>query len=77
MIFKMKYIDMYILICIYVRYGHEKCMELLLENGGDLNLKNRENWCPLHVAIRQGGLQGVQKLLELGADVNRTGGNGF
>ena len=52
-------------------------MELLLENGGDLNLKNRENWCPLHVAIRQGGLQGVQKLLELGADVNRTGGNGF
>ena len=60
-----------------IRYGHEKCMELLLENGADLNLRNKENWSPLHVAIRQGGLQGVEKLLELGADVNQTGGNEF
>ena len=56
------------------RYGHDKCIRLLVEKGADINKKTKSNWTPIHVAIRQGCVNGVQTLIDCGCDINQKGG---
>lgn len=44
--------------------------ELLVENGGDLNHQNKFGNTTLHDAVQTGQVEAVQKLINLGADVN-------
>jgi len=43
--------------------------------GADMDSKNDEGFTPFHVALRQGTLEGVAKLLQCGQNVNQVGGN--
>lgn len=55
--------------------GDRSLLQLLLENGADINDKRLQNNTPLHVAIAYGKLDLVKFLIEHGADVNRKHGN--
>ena len=50
--------------------GHKEIVEILLENGADVNVKNRDNWTALMWASWNGYKEIVEILLENGADVN-------
>ena len=58
-----------------VRSKHDKCMEVLLEAGTDVNQRNYSTLTPLMIAAYQDYVDGVQKLIQAGADVNRRGDN--
>ena len=52
-------------------YGeHPEVVELLLENGADLNARNEKGWTALHVAALCGNTRVIKILLGRGADVN-------
>lgn len=55
--------------------GYEAAVNLLLQNGADVNLGAREGWSPLHWACRNGQDKVVQILLDHGAkpDVSECG----
>ena len=53
-----------------VRNNHEKCMEVLLKAGADVNWANNASYTPLMRAAEAGYVNGVQMLLLAGADVN-------
>ena len=42
----------------------ENLVRYLYSNGADLAAQTEEGWTPLHVAVRQGNLEGVKALLE-------------
>ena len=42
---------------------------------GGIDLPERNTWCALHHAIVEGHIKVVDKLLELGANVEKTLGN--
>jgi hypothetical protein len=58
----------------------QKLLELLVENGADINVKNKEvaNFTPLHIAIsiEEPPLQLVNYLLKRGANLNIPDENG-
>ena len=56
------------------RYGHEDAIKLLVDSGADMDAYNEQNFTPLHIALRQGCLEGVQQLLKCGQYVNQKGG---
>jgi ankyrin repeat protein len=43
---------------------------LLVENGADVNLQDRFVNTPLHEAVQSGQIEAIQKLIQVGADVN-------
>jgi len=51
------------------RNGHLEMVKLLVEHGADVNVKNYEDYTPLHLAV-EGGAEMVEFLIEEGADVN-------
>lgn len=61
-----------------LQIDHKDVIELLLKNGADVNVKNNEQWTPLHAASYFGYLDVVQLLLDRRADVNAKNnyGNG-
>jgi ankyrin repeat protein len=52
--------------------GHTKIIQLLLENGADINLTDYYNNSALMMATQSGHTEIVQLLLDKGADINRT-----
>ncbi len=51
--------------------GHTDCVEYLLQNGAQLDLKDRDGKTALHLAADGGHLEVIKKLVEKGQDVNR------
>ena len=54
-----------------VRSKHDKCMEVLLEAGADVNWCDESTFTSLIRAAEYGYVYGVQRLIQAGADVNR------
>ena len=65
----------------------QKCAsicELLVMNGAKVNVKNNDNWAPIHIAARKGQDKGVQTIIKINSmlkdkgiehfDLNITGG---
>ncbi len=63
-----------ILIASYI--GNTDIVQLLLENGANVNLVDDENDTPLHCACLHGHFTIAQSLLEHGTNVNVVGGDG-
>ena len=53
--------------------SNEDTLEILLENGADVNCVNEEGYMPLHVAAQSKSLKNVQLLIKFGANVNGRG----
>jgi len=51
-----------------ITMGHHYIVELLLNNGANVNEQDNEGNTPLHVAAQRGNLQIVRLLLDRGAD---------
>jgi ankyrin repeat protein len=45
----------------------------MLDHGADVNNRMRQGWTPLHLAIRNGKVEGVRLLLQHDANVNNLG----
>lgn len=58
------------------KLGFTEIAKLLIENGADVNKKDKENNTPLHIAVQNNSLELVKLLIEKGADVNATDKNG-
>ena len=56
--------------------GHTKAAALLLENGVDINVRNRDGATPLHSAAFLGRIETVKLLLERGADTTLQNNDG-
>ena len=41
----------------------------MAKNGADLNIKNNENWTPLHIAVKKGTFDAAEALLKLNDDL--------
>jgi serine/threonine-protein phosphatase 6 regulatory ankyrin repeat subunit B len=51
--------------------GHYQCLATLINNGADVNQKDKE-WTPLNLAASKGHLECVRLLLANGANINDT-----
>ena len=49
-------------------------VEMLAEFAAQMNIKNKENYTPLHVAVQISSMKMVKSLLKYGADVRCIGG---
>ena len=58
------------LLCFTLSAKHDKCVEVLLQAGADVNWFNDTSYTPFMGAILKGYMYGVQSLLRAGADVN-------
>jgi ankyrin repeat protein len=47
-----------------------ECIKLLLENGADINARDKEDATPLQHATFNGSYKAMQLLIERGADIN-------
>jgi uncharacterized protein len=56
--------------------GNVGVMKLLIENGADVNMADKDGWTALMGATVQGHLESVKLLLERGAAVNAKNHNG-
>ena len=52
------------------RNGHVEIVKLLLDKEADVNVADKEEWTPLHVASENGHVEVVKLLLDKEADVN-------
>ena len=53
------------------QYGYTTIMELLLENGATVDIRNTDDgWTPLHNAAAGGKVKSIELLLKNGADIN-------
>jgi len=50
---------------------------MLVEKGADINVVNKENLTPLHVAVKRGNFKAVEHLLELSAEFEEQKFPGF
>ena len=57
--------------------GFVNCVEILLDNGADVNCRNMSEDGPLHCAIRTGNVLVVENLLQHGADFKAKDKRGF
>jgi ankyrin repeat protein len=48
----------------------EEISLILLQHGADVKLKDKRGWSALHLAAKSGMSKAVEKLIQLGADVN-------
>ncbi len=53
--------------------GHIDCVEFLIQNGAQLDLKDEHGWTALHHATYGGHLEVMKRLVEAGQDVNQGG----
>ena len=56
--------------------GNVGVMKLLIENGADLNMTDKDGWTALMGATVQGHMESVKLLLEQGVEVNAKNNNG-
>nr|XP_034319162.1 ankyrin repeat and KH domain-containing protein mask-like [Crassostrea gigas] len=56
--------------------GHDSIVQLLLENGADINLCTKDGVSPLYIACQNGYESTVQLLLKYGADIDLCPNNG-
>jgi ankyrin repeat protein len=42
--------------------GYKEVVLLILEHGGDLNVRDDQYWTPLHLAAKYGQVRGLSKL---------------
>ena len=62
----------------YAAYlGHKEIVELLVENGAEVNAKGLADWTPLHLAAYNNNEQIVQLLIAKGAEMNPYTSPGF
>ena len=62
----------------YAAYlGHKEIVELLVENGAEVNAKGLADWTPLHLAAYNDNEQIVQLLIAKGAEMNPYTSPGF
>ncbi|XP_046445039.1 serine/threonine-protein phosphatase 6 regulatory ankyrin repeat subunit A-like isoform X3 [Daphnia pulex] len=52
--------------------GHESVVKILLQNGAEVNIRDKDLYSPLHAAAASGQVFVVQQLLEAGADFNAS-----
>jgi ankyrin repeat protein len=52
-------------------------MELLINNGANINARNRSGMTPLHAAALMGQYKAVELLVNKGADVNAKNNEGI
>ena len=57
--------------------GHKEIVELLVENGVEVNAKGLADWTPLHLAAHKNNEQIVQLLIAKGAEMNPYTSPGF
>jgi cytohesin len=57
--------------------GHKEIVELLVENGAEVNAKGLADWTPLHLAAQNNKEQIVQLLIAKGAEMNPYTTPGF
>jgi ankyrin repeat protein len=50
--------------------GHKEIVELLIDEGADVNAKGENGWNPLHLAAGRGQKEVAELLIANGADVN-------
>ena len=43
-------------------------MQLLVDFGANLNARNKDDWTPLHIAVRRGNFNSTKALLEIGGN---------
>jgi len=46
------------------RTGNVEILGLLGEAGGDMDIRSKDGWTPLHVAVRKGAARAVETLLK-------------
>jgi ankyrin repeat protein len=63
-------------LCMAADYGQKHVIEYLIENGADVNVKDRYGISPLLSAIYEGHIDCVQLLLQKGASKNETAPDG-
>ncbi|CAF2827857.1 unnamed protein product [Rotaria sp. Silwood2] len=61
---------------IAARFGHDKCLQILLDFGMDPNITDRTRTTPLHVAVRSLKLPAARILVSHGADPNIANNRG-
>ena len=59
------------------RYGHVKNVELLVENGANMNAKNLEGFTPLHEAAKEGRKPVIEYLISKKVDLNPLDRDGY
>ena len=57
--------------------GHKEIVELLLQNGTDVNQASKKGFTPLHIACQNGNKGIVELLLQKGAEINQASKKGF
>lgn len=55
-------------ICYAILCGNIECVEVLINNGADVNKQSKTYLTPLHLAVHQEDLELITLLLENGAD---------
>ena len=68
-------------LAVAAGYAYIEIVKFLLENGANINSKDKYGRCPLHFALYEGNqeaqtLEVVKFLIEKGADVNSKDGEG-
>lgn len=63
------------LLSAAVFFGHQDVVEVLINEGADVNQRSRDNGTPLHVAAFMGRAELASKLLDAGADKEARDGN--
>ncbi len=58
------------LLMVAVKYDRLKCLNVLLDHGGDPNYFDQRGNTPLHYAAERGEFESVKKLVEKGAEIN-------
>ena len=55
---------------IAARFGHIDCLDLLLEQGADIEARNEDGYTPLMIACIKKRVDAIERLLQYGANVN-------
>ena len=64
-------------LMVAARYGHDPCINLLLDFGADIDMGNRELNRPIHIAAAYGHLKTLRTLVDRNADVQTPNSEGW